>query len=160
MSNVATRGLRALAAAAAFGTLLGACSSSHRAAAPTTTTVPAASGSFCRSLTKTLDGLETATSQSQLADIRRDFPKALAEAEAMTSVPASLAGVIPGLIGDLKAVNSWLQTEATQADLSSNKVPAAIAKPFSDLEAKGATVIAYAQKDCGYKLTTPASTIP
>lgn len=159
-SRIRTSGLRLGAAAATLALLLGACSSSKPAGRTSTSTTAAASGSFCKALVGTLTALQAATSQSKLASVKRDFPRALAEAEHLKGAPSSLASDIPGLVSDLKAVNSWLQTRATQADLSSSTIPSAIAKPLKDLQVRGAAILGYAQKSCGYKATssTPPTT--
>ncbi len=92
--------------------------------------------------------LRTANSDTSLSDARRDFAQVVADSKAMTNPPAAIRSDVGALVSDIGQVNTWLDTKATEAELSGENVPSAVAGPFNDLTAKGKAVVSWTTANC------------
>ena len=154
------RGCVPLALAAAAMVSLGACGgSSHKAATSTTvssttasTGSAAASGSsgsaFCQQFTTFAEASTAAGGDTTLAQARTDYATVVTDADAITGPPAAISSDMQSAVVDVRAINTWVQTQATQAELNGTAVPAAVAAPFNDLQSKGQTIDNYAKAHC------------
>lgn len=148
-----------LSFAAAAALVFGACGSSHKASTstttapaattPTTATGGAGSSAFCTEFSKFESSVTSAAGDTQLAQAKRDYQNVVTQAEAVTDAPASLKSSVAAAVNDLKTINTWVQSSATQADLAGKNVPAAISGPFNDLQTQGTTIVNYAKSHCG-----------
>jgi hypothetical protein len=147
--------------AAAAGVALAACGGGgHKAT--TSTSVPSTSASagsattsgssdiavFCQQLATFANDSSSAGSDTALAQARTDYTKVVADADAITNPPAAISSAMRSAIDDVHAVNTWVQTQATEAELNGSSVPGAVAKPFNDLQTQGKTIETYAKAHC------------
>lgn len=83
-----------------------------------------------------------------LSEARREFAQLVKDSEAATNPPAAISGDVQALVSDIGKFNTWLDTQATQADLSGSKVPSAIATTFSDLRTRADAVDSWTKAHC------------
>lgn len=140
--------------------LLTACSagSSRHTDRPAATASSIATGShvatadFCNSVKQAV--LEFGGNLGRVADARRSLPRAVAALRAsVAQAPASIRPDITASVRDWAAINTYMQTKATQYDLDSDTAPAAVAGPLADWGQRTKRLRPWLQAHCGHSVT-------
>lgn len=86
---------------------------------------------------------------SDLSAVKKQLPPLVDSGkQAANGAPSEIKGDVTALVGDISAINTWVQTKATEKDLSGENVPAGVAKPFTDLEKRLPTLASWYAKNC------------
>ena len=142
----------------------GACSSGHaRNAAPSTAPAAAiaaksaAVNEFCDRIGHLTDATGGVGIDARLADVRRDFPELVNASRVLAAGALPDAGVPPastlettiaGMAAEAPAVNTWVQTSASQHDLDANVEPSDVAGRLASLRAGIAAVERWSTTNC------------
>ena len=151
----------ATAALVCVGALAG-CSTGHTTGGlgPTTTTPAERAAAFktqpMDQFCGQLQDLITATAKvgivTDLAAVRTRLAAAtgLADQEATAGTPrgSSTYSTLLALDSDLKVVNAWVQTDATQSDLDHNRQPADVRVHFVDMGARFRSLTDWSSANC------------
>lgn len=142
--------------------MVAACSGggAPKSVAPTTTTPAeriassktASLGDFCGRLTD----LTTATAEvgvvSRLAQVRSRLSAATSLADQATTAGtprgSNTYSMLLALDGDLRIVNAWVQTDATQTDLDRNRQPENVKQRFVDMGVQFRDLQAWSDENC------------
>lgn len=85
-----------------------------------------------------------------LATTRTDFAKLVstATADLEQGPPAAVSRAVAAVVGDLKVVDQWVQTKATQSDLDNNEQPSNVKNHFNDVGTQYKTIDKWSTKNC------------
>ena len=133
-----------------------------RQAAPTTTTTTPAErvastktlplSAFCGRVTFLVKATAQIGTATQLSEVQARLASVaqLVDDAAAGGTPAG-SGLFPTLVAldaDMKVVNHWIQTAATQADLDQNHQPADVQAKFTDLGVRFRALQAWSNPHC------------
>lgn len=85
-----------------------------------------------------------------LAATRSDLSRLVATAEKVRAAhpPQAVTAAVTALAADLKAVDRWVQTKATQSQLESNALPASVKGRFDDVGNQYKKIDSWSAKNC------------
>ncbi len=114
---------------------------------PSTSGSPSAGGSastvtnasaYCTTLGDYARQFKQSGINGKLVKIKRDLPKLVANGKGVVSgAPDEIKVDVLAFVADISALNTWIQTKATQKALDGSSIPPAIAGPFNDLQKRG-----------------------
>jgi hypothetical protein len=110
------------------------------------------SADFCNSFKRAV--LEFGGNLGRVAAARRSLPRAVAALRAsVAQAPASIRPDVEASVRDWAAINTYMQTKATQHDLDSDAAPAAVAGPLADWGQRTKRLRPWLQAHCGHSAT-------
>jgi hypothetical protein len=85
-----------------------------------------------------------------LAATRTDLGRLVttAGADLAQGPPAAISKAVAAVVADLKVVNDWVQTKATQSELDNNQQPADVKNHFNDVGKQYKTIDSWSAKHC------------
>lgn len=115
----------------------------------TATGAASADAAFCTTLGDYARKFKALSFDSDLAGIKKELPPLVDSGKsAAASAPAEIKSDVQALVGDIAALNQWIQTKATSKQLNGSSVPAEVAKPFGDLQQRLPKLQSWYSKNC------------
>jgi hypothetical protein len=103
----------------------------------------------CSAIDKMESGSKQIESPSSLSQARKDFGLLVDYVSDIASAaPASLKPTAETALSEVRAVDEWADTKATDQEIAGNKVPAAIAKPLADYARQGQLISEWQEAHC------------
>jgi hypothetical protein len=107
---------------------------------------------FCSRLSAVITSTAQIGTETQLAQVKKDlgYVSQQLDADLLDGTPVG-SGTFPAYLAldnDMRAVNAWIQTKATQDDLDHNRQPADVRARFNDLGVQFRALQAWSTPKC------------